>query len=522
MTDHTTAGLTGGGLSRRQFLGTLGVGTAVLASGRIVGDETTKAERVKRGGHLRVGLTGGASSDTLNPLAQVTPPDLARSPQLFNSLIEFDAQANLVLSLADEMTPNADATEWTIRVKKGITFHNGKPLGADDVVFTFRKCLNPKSPAPSASLLTPVDLAGIKALDRYTARVPCSRPFSSLPQMIQNYNLPIMPVGFDLRHPVGTGPFKYVSFEPGVTSYFVRNPNYFESGLPYLDSVTITDYSDETSMANALLSNAEDAIGAMSIASVAAVKNGGKKVLYSNAGGITPFTMRTDVAPFNDVRVRQALRLVVDRPQMREAVFGGHGLLGNDVTSPFDPAYDHALPQRHQDISQAKHLLKRAGRADLSIELVTSAIQQGAVSAAEVFVQNAKAAGITVALKDVPTTEFYGPNYLKWHFAQDFYFYSPYMLQVTDAFLPTSPYNECHFDESKYNALYKRAQTITHQGPLTDVEHEMMRIDYEAGGYIIPYFNPVIDAFQPRLQGVKTARTGAALRNFEFKYFWFK
>lgn len=521
MTDRTNAETGRPELSRRQFLGTLGAGATVVASKGLVGKDLSPP-RVKRGGHLRIGLTGGASSDTLYPLAQVTPPDLARSPQLFNSLIEFDAQANLVLTLAQEMTPNSDATEWTIRVKKGITFHNGKPLGADDVVFTFQKCLNPKSPAPSASLLTPVDLAGIKALDRYTVRIPCTRPFSSLPQMIQNYNLPIMPVGFDLHHPVGTGPFKYVSFTPGVASLFVRNPDYFESGLPYVDSVAITDYTDEVSMTNALLSNSEDAIGAISIASVAAVKNGGKPVVFSNAGGITPFTMRTDVAPFNDVRVRQAMRLVVDRPQMREAVFGGHGLLGNDVTSPFDPAYDGGLPQRHQDIAKAKYLLKKAGHEGLSVQLVSSAIEQGTVSAAEVFVQNAKAAGINVSLRVVPTTEFYGPNYLKWHFAQDFYFYSPYMLQVTDAFLPTSPYNECHFDEKNYTALYYKAQRTVHQGPLTDIEHEMMRIDYEAGGYIIPYFVPVIDSHQPHLQGVESARTGAALRNFEFKYFWFK
>ena len=482
---------------------------------------TPLAAKPVRGGNLRIGLTGGASSDTLYPLAQVTPPDLARSPQSFNSLIEFNTEAQLVLSLAEEMTPNADATEWTIRVKKGITFHNGKTLGADDVIFTFQKALNPKAPAPSAALLVPVDLNGIRKLDQYTVRIPCKTPYSSLPQMIQNYNLPIMPVGFDLQKPVGTGPFEYVSFTPGVTSLFKRNPNYFQSALPYVDSVQITDYPDETSLTNALISNAEDAIGAISIASVPAVQSGGQLVVYSNAGGITPFTMRTDVAPFNDVRVRQAMRLIVNRPQMRELVFGGHGLLGNDVTSPFDPAYDSSLPQRHQDIGQAKSLLKAAGHENLTVTLVTSAIEQGTVLAAQVFQQQAKAANVNVVLQNVPTSEFYGPNYLKWAFAQDFYFYSPYMLQVTDAFLPTSPYNECHFDNANYNRLYARGQAITSQARLTSVEQEMMRMDYERGGYIIPYFVPVIDAHSKRLQGVLPSKTGAALRNFEFKYLWF-
>jgi peptide/nickel transport system substrate-binding protein len=249
------------------------------------------------GGALRVGLTGGASSDTLYPLAEVTIPDLARSPQLFNSLIQFDSNGQLVNTLAEEITPNANATEWTIRLKRGITFHDGKDLTADDVVYTFQTALNPKNPAPTAALLVPVDVKGIKKLDSMTVRVPCKTPYSPLPQMIQNYNLPIIPVGYDKAKPVGTGPFRYQSFTPGSVSVFTRNPDYWETGLPYVDTVTITDYADESSMVNALLGGQEDAIGGISVGSLANVKNGGKTLVFCNAGGITPFTMRTSSPP---------------------------------------------------------------------------------------------------------------------------------------------------------------------------------------------------------------------------------
>ena len=420
-------------VDRRRFVGLLGAGAASVGAGGLLaacGSSSSSSSsaptgKPKRGGSLRVGLTGGASSDTLDPLAQVTIPDLARSPQLFNSLVQFQSNGQLKLTLAEEITPNANATEWTIRLRKGITFHNGKELTADDVIYTFQTALNPKSPAPTAALLVPVVRQGIKKVDKYTLKVPCKTPYSGLVQMIQNYNLPIIPVGFDAKKPVGTGPFKYESFTPGSVSVFMRNADYWETGLPYVDSVTITDYADESSMVNALLGGQEDAIGGISAGSIQGVKNGGKTIVYSNAGGITPFTMRTDAPPFNDVRVRQAMRLAIDRVQMRELVFGGHGLLGNDVTSPFDVAYKH-FPQRAQDTAQAKSLLKSAGHEDLTIDLITTDLAQGTVLAAQVLAQQVKSAGITVNVRHIQTSDFFGPNYLKWTFAQDLYYYSPY------------------------------------------------------------------------------------------------
>jgi peptide/nickel transport system substrate-binding protein len=94
-------------------------------------------------------------------------------------------------------------------------------------------------------------------------------------------------------------------------------------------------------------------------------------------------------------------------------------------------------------------------------------------------------------------------------------------MLVTDSFLPTSPYNETHFNDTHYTALYNQASATTTQSALTPVEQEMMAIDYNSGGYIIPYFVPVLDAHTPKLQGVQPAVTGAALRNWEMKYFWF-
>jgi peptide/nickel transport system substrate-binding protein len=323
---------------------------------------------------------------------------------LYNSLLEFGTDALPELTLAEEVTPNANATSWTIRVKKGIEFHDGRELTADDVLFTLQRIAT-KSAGEGAGEIVSLDVPSTKKLDKYTIRIPCHSPFATLRAVLAGYYFNIVPVNFNPHRPVGTGPFKFVNFTPGVSSTFVRNPNYWEHGLPYVDKLVITDYADETSQVNALLSKQANLANDLTADQISALTSAGMKTVISPGGGSTPFTMRCDQAPFNDVRVRQAMRLIVDRQQMLEVLFAGHGTIGNDVFGIWDPAYDHALPQRTQDIEQAKSLLKAAGHEKLTLTITTGNIAQGTLKSAQVLAQQASAAGVTIKISQVtPTT----------------------------------------------------------------------------------------------------------------------
>ena len=155
--------------------------------------------------------------------------DGARVYSLFNPLVDFDLDAHPVLSLADELEASSDAMKWTIRVKPDIEFHNGKTLSADDVLFTFQRIVNPKTPALGAISLRALDMANAKKLDKFTIQIPCFTPFSPLADILASYDFFVLPVGFDLKHPIGTGPFKYESFTAGQQSTFVKNKNYWEN-----------------------------------------------------------------------------------------------------------------------------------------------------------------------------------------------------------------------------------------------------------------------------------------------------
>ena len=527
MTKHDDGAASPESLNRQEFLKRAGVGVlgASLAGGvgadrALAGLAQAAALKPKKGGTLRCGFSGGSATDTCDGDNVINNLDFARTYQLFDGLVAYDKNAKVHLQLAEEMTPNKDASVWTIRVKKGIEFHNGKPLTSADVLGTFRRITDPKKPLVGAPTLSYLDLKNAKILDKQTCRIPCHAPFASFVDLLPNYTYFITPADYNVKHPIGTGPFKFQSFTPGRQSTFVRNENYWD-GPPYLDKIVITDFADEESQINALLAGQVDVIDFLSAPSIASVKSGGANINIATGASLLQFTMRVDQKPFNDVRVRQAMRLIVDREEMRKIVFLGHGILGNDLFSYWDPVYDHALPQRKPDIDKAKSLLKAAGHDKLDLEFITAPMGQGAVQMAQVLAQQAKAAGVNITLRQLTVTNFFGPNYLKWNFSQDTWQYFPYFPMVAFSSLKGSPANETHFGANpKYAKLYKQGLATVDAKKRAEIAHEMQKIDYEEGGYIIPFFPPTIDAYSKKVHGLAEGKTGVPFNQHNYKKVW--
>ena len=519
-------------LGRRQFLrglaatGALAGSSGFLAACSSGGGSTgpssspTGNGAPRRGGNLKVGLTGGSGSDTLDPHKGLTYLDTARAQSLYQPLLQLNTQAQTEFVLAEDISPHGSTSEWIIKLRPGITFHDGKPLTADDVIFTLRRIITGK--LTGATPLGPIDVKNLKALDKHTVKVPMTSPYGSfLDQLAYWYYLYIVPVGFDPKTPNGTGAFKYKSFTPGQQSVFVKNPDYWKAGLPYVDTLTIIDFSDSASLQNALTTGVIHGAGALEGPQITALKSTpGVRTVVSHTGAITPFTMRVDQAPFNDVRIRQAMRLLVNRPQLITSALNGYGTPGSDVSSPYDPNYDTSL-HRELDIAQAKHLLKQAGQENLTVQLVTSPVATGTVAMATVLQQQAKLAGVTINLKTVDPTTFFGPNYLHWAFSQDFYNYSPYLAQVAQSLLPTSPFNETHWHLPKSIKLYHQANATADAATRKQIEHEMQQIDFNEGGYIIPAFIDALDAYSTKITGYSAAKVGQPLSDFDFEHYSF-
>jgi peptide/nickel transport system substrate-binding protein len=540
MTQPNPAPDFGDRFTRRQVLrGALAGGAALSAggllaacagvqpgTGAIKGDPPTGAAKLRHGGSMSVGATGGSSTDTLDAHIPVTDPDIMRNWNLYESLAvrspDFETIDYLVAeSIEPEKT--GSASSWIVTIRDGIEFHNGKTVAPEDIIFSLQRILDPKDPKTGASSIGYVDAKNLKAIGSKQVRIPLKTPNAAFIDEIGQYFNAIVPVGYDPKKPVGTGAFMYESFTAGQQSVFKRFPNYWQHPKPYVDALTIIDFTEDTARVNALLGGQLQAIDNLPTAQIGEVKGyGGYEVLITETGAWQPFTMRVDKAPFNDTRVRQAMRLIVDRPQMVLQVLSGQGRIANDMYAPYDPGYNSALPQRQQDLEQAKSLLKQAGQEGLHITLVTSDVFNGIVQAAEVFAQQALGAGVHVSLNNVTSSTFYGPNYLSWPFAQDFWATREYLPQVAQGSVPAAPFNECHWPPKnalgmQFTKLINEAQGTLNAQKRDELLKAAMKIEYDAGGYIIPYFSNQIDAYSGKMGGFVEAKSGFPLGNYWFK-----
>ena len=522
------------GFGRRRFLRGIAATGAVAGAGSLLAacsgggtssgaaKNAVQASRsLRRGGDLQLGLSGGSSSDTLDPHKSLTYTDTSRLQSLYQPLAQLNAQAQVEYVLAESITPHGSLSDWIIRLRPGVTFHDGKAFTADDVIFTFQRVYNNGFTGKFG--LGPIDLKNTKAHDKLTVQVKMTRPFASFAEQLAAfwYNLYIAPASFNPAKPNGTGPFIFQSFTPGQRSVFTRNPDYWKPGLPYVDTLTIIDFGDNTALQDALVTGVIHGAGALDgpqIASLATTS--GIKTVVSHSGEIVPFTMRVDQPPFNDVSVRQAMRLLVDRPQLIDSALDSYGVVANDLFSPYDPAFDHSLVRASQgDIPQAKFLLKKAGQEGLTVSLTTSAVATGTVAMATVLAAQAKAAGVTINLDNVPPGTFFGPDYLRWTFAQDYYNYYPYLSQVAESMLPGSPFNETHTGNPQYTSLYNQANATASPSLRKEILQEMQRYDFSEGGYIIPAYIDVLDAYSDNIIGYTAGKVGQPLSNFDLEHF---
>ncbi|MEO1192903.1 MAG: ABC transporter substrate-binding protein [Pseudomonadota bacterium] len=476
-------------LSRRRLLGGAAAGGLLLALG-----PSALAATPKRGGHARYGVRGGSTSDTLDP---ATWPDVFMRTLGYsycNTLTEVAPDNSLQPELVESWSAEPGATAWTFKLRPGITFHNGKSFGADDVMATINHHRGPDSTSGMKKLLSAI--TEMRKDDDLTVRFTLVSGDADFPFIFADYRMVMMPAtpegGIDWRAGVGTGGYSIKSFEPGVRAEVERNPNYWRSDRAFFDSAEIITVPDVTARQNALMTGSLDIIDQVDLKTVNHLQRAPGVVIGETAGGLHyTYAMNSAIAPFANNDVRLALKYGVDREALLQKVLRGYGTLGNDQPiSSTTPYYDPNIPQRTYDPDRARHHLKKAGMEDLSLDIsVSDFLYAGAVDGVTLYKEQAAPAGIDLTIVREPSDGYFSNVWRKKPFIASYWSPRPTAgIMFATAYASEAPWNDTYWNNERFDQLLVAARAELNEDKRSEIYGEMQRLVRDEGGAVVPLF----------------------------------
>jgi peptide/nickel transport system substrate-binding protein len=543
--NHYIDELVNGNVSRRDFLrrGSM-IGMSAPLLGAILAacgasspatsssaSKTTAAAPATKGGTLRIASTTPAAA--VNPLTVSDAGGLCMLNQTGEFLV-FDSNLKLALEpmLALSWSPNADASVWTFKLRPGVTFSNGAAMTSADVVYTFQELSNPSNASNALSTFTGVlTPSGIKALDSMTVQFTLQAPNGNFPYLVSsdNYNAIIVPKGTDFGKWqstfIGTGAFKLQSYTQNVGATFVPNPTYW--GTKALLSMTSFQFfTSQTPMITALEGGSVDVVAQFVPAGASGILNNSSyKIINLKSANHRELSMRNDIPPFTDARVRQAVAYTLNRPAMVAGLLDGYGSVAND--NPFGPRFQStntSVPQRVQNVAMAKQLLAAAGHPNgFSVKLDTEQYEE-VPQLATVIAQDAKAAGIDIALNVESQTLYYGKST---YGNSDWLDGTMSLVDYGDRGVPnvfleapltsTGPWNAARFHNPTYDGLVKQFVAAVDLSTQRQIAGKIETLLLAETPIIIPYWIDGLTASTPSVGGLNPTSIAQLYLNTAYK-----
>ncbi|MBP2390202.1 ABC transporter substrate-binding protein [Aeromicrobium fastidiosum] len=526
-------------LNRRNFLRigaaiglTLTAGGALAAcdSGSTPGSQAAPGyQKPKQGGQFVRGIVGDGPEFGWNPFNAGGLGDYVRNVAVYDTLV-FAGVKESQPALLTSWDVSEDSMTWTLHLRENVTWHDGSPFIADDVVFSLNAMATSFF---GASVVTNVDVKKIRAVDSLTVEVPMKVADAGWIALTTSANAAIVKNGTtDFSKPNGTGAFVFASGTPGQRATFKRNDTYWVPGAPYPDTLIIVAIADDNAALSAVRAGQIDAV---SIPLNLARSAKDLQVTKSNPPAIanSGLVMKVDAAPFDDVRVRQAMALAVDRELINRQMFLGEGIIMNDLIGKgkeFNlPFYDDSLAQRTYDPKAARALLKQAGHDRLSVELVVTPLF-GADQLGALVKESAKAAGFDVTLKSVSPDAYFNPQqgYLSRPFTVAIWPADSLRAFYDQALGSAATSNESSFKDSTYDTLFASARAERDEAAATEKWAAVQKYVHEQVPYIWPANGPAANVYAKKVHNVfadytpdkkfPTAQIGSAPSGWQ--YLW--
>ena len=512
-------------ISRRRFIrraSALGFAAAVPAS---LLSAQAQAMAPKKGGHLRVGIGGGATGDSLDPANYANSFTQSFGSALHSSLTEIGPDgASLFPAAAEEWEGSAGATVWTFRLRQGLTAHNGKTVGAEDAMASLNYHRGEDSKSSAKPFLSTV--TDIEAVDARTLRITLSGPNVDFPWLLSDFRLVMMPSagGKPDVSGVGVGAYVLESFDPGVRGVLKRNPDFYNPDRGHVDSAEFLTIADSTARTTALITGQIDFMDRCELKTVnLLMRNKGVTVLETK--GTQHYTIPMDItrATFSDVNVRLALMHAIDREALVETILHGYGAIGNDhPIASSTRFFNRDLPQRPYDPDRAMFHVKKAGLDKLSVSLSASdAAFAGCEDAAVLYSEHAKKAGIEIKVVREPKDGYWSNVWMKKPWSFSYWFGSPIADRtLTTTYLGTAAWNETRMNIPEFDKLLIAARGETDEARRAEMYAEMQKIIHERGGALTPMFASYVNAHSDKLTHGPEVSSSGDLDGLKFVERW--
>ena len=492
-----------GKINRRDFLARLSALGLATTCAPLLWRTSANAAMPKKGGRLRIGLSGGSSADTLDPAVFTNMMPLIVSFQLRNCLVEIDQNSQVVPELAESWDASPDAVTWSFKLRQGVEFHNGKTLEAEDVVHSINHHRAENSKSPIKGLLNLIK--EVQADGKQSVMIVLNEGYGDLPYIMTDYRLIIVPKGtVDFDKGIGTGGYILESNQPGVRVFAKRNPNYWKSGRAHFDEVETVGIEDTVARTNALRTGQIDVMNRCDRKTVHLLKRfAGTQVVETTGTKHYTIPMRTDMAPFDNSDARMAMKYAIDREHLLKTILLGHGAIGNDhPISPSNRYFATDLPQRPYDPEKAKFHLKKAGLADHTFKLHTAeAAYSGATDTAILYKEHAAKAGIKIEVVRAPDDGYWSDIWMKKTWCFSFWMGRPTVdWTFSTAYTADAKWNETFWKNERFNKLYKDARLELDETKLQEMYSEMQRLCSDDGGAVTPLFANDIAAATTKLK----------------------
>ncbi len=459
-----------------------------------------------RGGTLRLGLAGANTSDSWDGRTHSdTYMILTAHGAVFDCLTEIAASGELVGELAESWESSPDAKTWTFNLRQGVSFHNGAPFTADDVIASLKLHLDEDARSAARPIVEPI--SEMKKLGDHQVQFVLTAGNADFPFLMSDYHLLIYPhqnIEEAIAQGIGTGLYRVESFDPGVRTLLSRVDSHYKDGKAgWFDQIEVIAINDGSARMTALMTSQVDAVNNVEFQTEALLKANPKLTLNEVTGNQHyTFPMLTDLSPMDNLKVRQALKHAVRREEMVEKILLGHGRVAND--HPIGPAnqyYYADLEQNSYDPDKAKALLTEAGLDGLKIDLsVSNAAFAGAVDAGLLYQASAKDCGIDINVVQEPADGYWSNVWIKKPWCASYW-----SGRVTEDWMFTLGYetgaawNDTHWVDDRFQTLLKDARAELDSDKRREMYHEMQAICSKDGATAIPMYANFVDGHSTAL-----------------------